>query len=219
MNIKSIGDHTIITEGGRGMYYMFDEKLKIAYEKSDEVVSMLDYREDQMISTQEIIQLIKNKYCPEINISFASFSQAGIDEPYGAMMKTELDNKTSKTVCADIILNSDNDAAFQRFSLLHELGHLVAHAWKPSEEITMDMPNKYVVSTHIDYKITTIKKDEYEKDGYLENEQIANVFALRVLMPSKQFYKRIKEYNNISDVARFFGVSEEAVISRMMIGA
>ena len=201
------------------MYYMFDENLKIAYETSNEITGALSCKEDQMISTQEVIHLIREKYCSDISVIFTSFSKANIGQPYGAMMKTELDNENIEPLKAHIIVNSDNDASFQRFSLLHELGHLVTHAWKKADEIKEKERNKYVVSTHIDYKITSIGKEDYDSSLYLKNEQIANIFALRVLMPSEQFYKKIEKYNNVSDVANFFGVPEDAVISRMMIGA
>lgn len=199
------------------MNYMYSEKLKSAYKKSDELSELLHYDDDRMISTQEILNIIKERYCKKIELSFARFSECGINKPYGAMMRTVLDGE-NKVLSADIVLNTDNDASFQRFSLLHELGHLVTEAWQ-DVDIYKENENRYVVSTHIDYRVTSISEDEYENSKYLTNEQIANIFALRVLMPSSHFYKKMEETNDIKKTAKFFGVAPDAVISRMMIGA
>lgn len=73
------------------MMLMYDEKLKIAYDKSNEVVSLLSYDEKSMISTQAIIDVVEKHYCPEVIIKSASFAKIGISEGYGAMMSTVLD--------------------------------------------------------------------------------------------------------------------------------
>ena len=197
--------------------YMFDERLKKAYEKSDEVSALLSYKDDRMISTQEIIDAVKANYKIEIDIATISFSEIDNLKSYGAMMKTELDGEGKKPQKASIILNADNDIVFQRFSLLHEIGHLVACAWEKDD--ILGNGKKFVVSTHIDYDITNIPEKHYSKNKYMLNEQIANIFALRVLMPTAQFYKKLSEYGDISKVARFFGLTNDAVVSRAMIGA
>ncbi len=197
---------------------MFDEKLKVAYEKAEEFLQHFNHN-NCIISTQDIISSVEQHYCADVDISFTSFKKANIDKPYGAMMKIELDSNEGAPQKASIILNVDNDNKFQKFSLLHEIGHLVMHAWDQNEIFKEKNKQAYVVSTHIDYKITNISKSEYESDRYLLNEQIANVFALRVLMPTKLFYTKIRDCHDLDEVAAFFGVAKEAVISRAMIGA
>ena len=201
------------------MRYMLDTNLKTAYEKSNDFLTMLNLKNDKMVSTQEVIDIVEKHFCPDIDISFGAFSDFGINEPYGAMMKVIINNESKKITNATIILNTDNDATFQRFSLLHEIGHLVMHAWDSTEELSEDNANKYVVSTHINYNITNISEKQYKDNHYLINEQLANIFALRVLMPSDQFISKMKEYKNIADVAKFFGLTEDAVLSRIRIGA
>ena len=98
--------------------------------------------------------------------------------------------------------------------MLHELGHLIIN-----DAAEFNAHDKYVLSTHIDYKITSITKECYDSDKYLLKEQLANIFALRVLMPSEQFYNVTQKFNDISKVSEFFGVTDDAVMSRMMIGA
>lgn len=197
------------------MKYMYDERLRVAYEKSDEVLKSITYDPDKMINTSAVLKYFMSHYCNNIDILKTSFKALNADHPYGAMMLTEVaDGKTDKPSKVTIVLNSDNDAVFQRFSLLHELGHLIT--FDESEEIDSD---NYIISTHINYNVMSISPEQYNQSDYLLKEQIANIFALRVLMPSSQFYKKMEEFNDISEVANFFGLTNDAVISRMMIGA
>ncbi len=132
-------------------------------------------------------------------------------------MKTVLDEDENVTE-ATIIINSSKAAEFQRFSLLHELGHLVTKTWTtPSFEEDASTTH-YTLSTHIDYDVTNISEKEYRSNSYLLREQIANIFALRVLMPSKQFYQKLRDFNDIEEMADFFGLNKEAVVSRAQIG-
>ncbi len=200
---------------------MFDEKFKIAYEKSTEVLEKVKkhpkYRPDSMIETSIVLDCIKEHYCNNIAVTSLSFSNIDIKKPYGAMMLShfsEAEDGTRVPEKAVIALNADNDAIFQRFSLLHELGHLIIN-----DAAEFNAHDKYVLSTHIDYKITSITKECYDSDKYLLKEQLANIFALRVLMPSEQFYNVTQKFNDISKVSEFFGVTDDAVMSRMMIGA
>lgn len=194
------------------MIFMFNPDLRIAYEKSDEVYKALKYTADEMVSTQDIVDIVEQKVDCRILVSRTSFSEVSEKmRNYGAMMWTELNSKNQRI--ANIVLNSDNNSAFQRFSLVHELGHLMT---VQSDDLFIK-DEKYVVSTHIDYQVTSISEKDYENDRFLLGEQRANVFALRLLMPQDVFYKKIKEYDRISEVARFFGLTDEAVISRIML--
>ena len=197
------------------MNFMYEEKLKIAYDKSNEILNNINFQSDSMIDTTIVIDYIRNHYCPVINVLSSSFEKLKIGTSYGAMMLTELSDKSNyQPSSATIVLNADTDTEFQRFSLLHELGHLVTF----NGDEPIDSSN-YILSTHINYNVTSIPKEKYDKNKYLLKEQIANIFALRVLMPSNQFYEKMLELKDISAVAKFFGLTKDAVISRMMIGA
>ena len=212
---------------------MFDERFRIAYDKSDEFLSRVD-NTDGMISIAEALDCAKRFYCPEIYLLQDSFKKLDICDSYGAMMlatfkpmlstsskskKNSSDGNVSeiRATEATIVLNSDKDVLYQRFSAFHELGHLVAidHNTAGKRYIA---PN-FIISTHINYNITSISPKEYNESNYLLNEQIANIFALRVLMPTAIFYLKVRELNNITLVAKFFGVTEDAVMSRMKVGA
>ena len=197
------------------MNYMFEKELMPAYEKSDEICKKLQYESDRMISTQDILDVVKKGYCKDIDVHFIPFDELDVNNRYGAMMRTELDSDKKPTK-ATILINSSKGPKFQRFSLVHELGHLVTGTWTCTNKEDSQV---FTLSTHIDFDITNIDESDYADSEYLLNEQIANIFALRVLMPGKQYYELLRTCGDISEIAKFFGLTEDAVISRAKIGA
>lgn len=197
------------------MSFVCNENLRIAYDLSDEVIRNVRYLPDQPVETAEILDYVKKQYCPSIEMyacSFAKFAEETdpINES-GAMMRIDFQGQ-AHTV--SIVLNSDMSPTFQRFALVQQIGHLVT--LPPDAQID---PDNYNVSTRISYDLMNVNAKDVENDYYLMREQVANVFALRVLMPSEQFYRKIRELGTVTAVAKFFKLTEDAVISRMMIGA
>lgn len=98
---------------------------------------------------------------------------------------------------------------YTRFTIAHELGHLVLHMHYKSDIEKWDQ----------------IKNGEsFNRDGYSEKEFDANEFASAFLMPKNEFYriadkhiaihKDGKKYVNTSVLAAHFNVSEFAAINR-----
>lgn len=201
--------------------FMYDELLKIAYEKSDEIVADLRIDDtEEIIDSQKIIDAVAARVRCKIEVSLLPFSDLHgkvKDDLFpevqncGAMMLTTIE-KGDKI--ADIVLNEDKGPEFQRFSLIHELGHL---STIKNSAALFHADNDYVVSTHINYRVTSIKRDKYRENDFMRNEQLANVFALRVLMPQHAFYNAIKRLDSIKEVAKCFGLSQDAVVSRIML--
>ena len=196
------------------MNFACNEHLRIAYETSDEVLRGVRWQSDQMIDATTVLNFMRQRYCPGIELYARSFagltSSAGSIGNSGAMMWIEFDGRPKSAV---IVLNSDMPMEYQRFSLFQQLGHLAT--LPPDVPVDQD---SYHVSTRIDYDLTDITAEELDNDYYLMREQVANVFALRVLMPSDQFYQKLRKLDSVSAAARFFGLGPDAVISRMMIG-
>lgn len=201
--------------------FMYDNDLRIAYEKSDEIVSDLGIGDTEgIIDSQDIIDAVAKRVGCKVNVSLLPFRDldANVGDNIlfdirncGAMMLTTMEGKKK---VSDIVLNEDKGPIFQRFSLIHELGHLITAG---DDDDLFHANNSYVVSTHINYQVTSIKRDQYRNNDFLLKEQLANVFALRVLMPQKAFYRAIKKLDSIKDVAKCFGLSQEAVVSRIML--
>lgn len=205
------------------MIFMVNKHLEMAYTKSNEIVKALDceYRIG-IIDTEALISAVGQRISCDVIVTSCSFGKIGPNiRNCGAMMLTEAtDNKKT----AKIVLNNDNPEEFQIFSLVHELGHLIideddGYLFHCDAESNRE----YVVSTHVNYNISSIKMTDYidENDNvtseFLLNEQLANIFALRVLMPTKAFFSAIREIDSLSEVAERYGVSQQAVISRIML--
>lgn len=190
---------------------MIDEKLNVAVEKSDLVLKKLKIRKDErMIPTKDILNAVKEITGFKISVGYTSFSEFKELDNCGAMMCVI---KNDDTTFARILINSDNSPKYKRFSLVHELGHLITnrHTISSSE-------NQFMISTHIDQNIFSLDKKVYDKDEYLLNEQIANVFALRTIIPFDALMYRLKNYSDLDEIANIFGVTKEAVISRIALG-
>lgn len=197
------------------MSFILNEQVRAAYEISDEVIQNISYSPEEMIDTSAVVDYVRKRYFPELALfsrSFAGLSMpSGACSNSGAKLRVDLSGPVRK---ATIVLNSDMPPTYQRFCLMQQLGHL---ATLPADA-KLD-PDSYNVSTQINYDIAGISEADLDGNYYLLREQVANIFALRVLMPAAQFYRKMRELNSVTAAARFFGLTEDAVISRMMIGA
>ena len=197
------------------MSFFCNEHLKIAYERSDEIIRSMSCDPERMIDADRIVEHVRRSCCPVIElhtISFAGF-RSGLVPTHGCGAMTRI-NFDAGLRSAVIVLNSDMPAASQRFSLMQQLGHLVT--LPPDAHLDPDI---FHVSAQADLDLLRISEEELVGSRYFLREQIANIFALRVLMPSEQFFRLMRQLRNIQTAASFFGVTEEAVIARMMIGA
>lgn len=192
-----------------------NEDFRIAYQRSDEVLANIKSGRDSLVDVNEVLDYIRAKYFPEFVVYSRSFagigSPAGPCDTCGAMTRLSYNNGEHSAV---IVLNSDLDPAFQRFALMQQSGHLLT---LPADA-ELD-PDSYIVSARISYDLTAITQEDVERDRYLLREQVSNVFALRVLMPGDQFFRKIKELDSVESTARFYRLPSEAIVSRMMIGA
>lgn len=188
---------------------MIDQKMNVAVEKSNLVLEHINFSEnDKLISTSKIIHAVKSITKTQIGIRYIPFSKLNIEENYGAMMRVV---KKNGEEIAEIFINSDNDSEYQRFSLVHELGHLITGRHNLDHD-------GFVISTHIDQNVFSIEEKDYISNSYLLNEQIANVFALRTLIPFKSLMSRLDDSSDLKKIANSFGVTKEAIISRIALG-
>jgi len=119
----------------------------------------------------------------------------------GYIKYTNQENPPSFEICLKKIANE----ARRRFTLAHELGHLILH---------MDFLDKEARKGYDESYYRTIK-------NYTEKELQADEFAASFLMPSQEFIRIASEnmlnYGSEYDVvsiASHFGVSKLAVITR-----
>ena len=204
------------------MWFIMNEDIrkayKEAYEKADEILSIIRYNKtkDELIPTNEIISAVEKKLDVEVKFATYDFNKFVNNETkekcsfvdYGAAMGVVRKNGKARAI---ILLNEKENARKQRFSLVHELGHLMIQGKEGKEE--------FRVSTHIDMNLTSIPEKELEKEGneFLLEEQQANIFALLVLMPREMFDRIKKEKDSIFEMAEIFGVEKDAIFSRFML--
>ncbi len=187
------------------------ERLATIDNAVDSIVREISYRNGVFVKTDSIIFAVTKFTNIEIDFKYAPFSTLVSNfSSCGAIMCV---TDETKKLCAHIILNKEKDLKFRRFSLVHELGHLATGNYYVEEH-----NNQYMICTHIQYDITIPTKDSYQNDPFIEAEDLANAFALKILLPANQFAKKMFEQKNISAVADCFGVTEDAVCSRSLLG-
>ncbi len=189
-------------------------QFELAYQKAYEVLETISFQFKMMVSTADVLKTVER--LTNINIKYTDFDFAELDNAdgkerfsrFGAAMyvSPEGDNRE-----AQILLNSRETIEMQRFSLVHELGHLMLNNMQR-------MDKGFLFSTHIDMDITSISKEALKDDDFAIGEQAANIFALLVLIPDELLVKALKNYDSLDDIAKAFGVEKSAVVSRVMLG-
>ncbi|AXF52090.1 MAG: hypothetical protein [Podoviridae sp. ctcf755] len=175
------------------------QKMSEINDAVNNILNKITIKENKMVSTEDICNAAEQITNSKFNLYSMSLKKE-LDRSFkdcGAITTKDNDNEFT------IILNSDNDAKYRRFSLIHEIGHIVLNA--PNFEI-----GKFVASFHINYKVNHL--DEIT-DVITLNEEMANIFALCVLMPEKNFLNDILK-KDIITVSKIYGVTPEAVKSR-----
>lgn len=204
------------------MWCIMNEDIRKAFkdarEKANVILSMIRYNKekDELIPTNEIIRAVEKKMNVEVKFATYDFKKL-VDKNIpqslnvgkcGAAMCVSQNNGKST---AAILLNERENARKQRFSLVHELGHLMLQGTVCNDG--------FRVSTHIDMDLTSIPTEilEEQDNNFLLQEQQANIFALLVLMPGDMFERVKEEKDSISEIARVFGVEKDAVYSRFIL--
>lgn len=197
------------------MHVVMSKDFNIAFDKAKEVNKRLHRSEDKFVDTNELIKVVKDiSGYRDISVSFLDFSLIDDVKDFGAMLRTEISKENEQQKTANIVVNSVKNVKMQRFSIAHELGHLITESANCEYETPND--GKYTISTHINADITYISKEQYEDNEFLKAEQIANIFALLVLIPDDI---SIKELAQISEetLSAQYGVTTEALYSRMLL--
>jgi Zn-dependent peptidase ImmA (M78 family) len=106
----------------------------------------------------------------------------------------------------EIQISPNKPSARQKFSIAHEIGHLFLHMG-------------YLIKPDLWEKVGDYRDSVYYRLGHNSEEYEANEFAAALLMPEEEFKKVSQQnlkggYYNITKIARYFDVSEQAVKTR-----
>ena len=153
------------------MHWFMDSRVNAAYEKADIVIKQMDYTSGK-VDINDIMRIVSDYSNVKIQIARVDFSKIGKEfSHFGAAMSVT-DNPHANRKDARILLNVTMSPQQMRFSMVHELGHLITEKYN----IT-DNKQQFHISTHIDADFTSFDWDDTEEEALI-NEQIANVFAL-----------------------------------------
>lgn len=189
------------------------EEYKVAYKNANRVLSMIQPSGEDMIRTASVINAVEEILKIDVRFSDYDFSKLGdgtfdFTQFGAAMCVADIDGKRT----ASILLNEKETDEMKRFSLVHELGHLLTQP-----ELT-DFESGFRVSTHIDMRITSIPEEVLDdpQNDFLVKEQAANIFALAVLIPYDILLDVLKHKTH-EKAAKFFGVEVDALSSRKLL--
>lgn len=107
-----------------------------------------------------------------------------------------------------IYLNANDDPARKRFTIAHEIGHLVLH----KEYLESGKEDLTEIKQPVELNRPSRPLDELDEEKRREVE--ANKFAGELLMPQKEFKKAFEESQSIEAVAEIFNVSTPAATVR-----
>lgn len=107
-----------------------------------------------------------------------------------------------------VLVNQDHSKYRQRFTLAHELGHILLH--KGTKPVMID-------SKQVEWR----RENANPEDFYQEVE--ANVFAANLLMPEESIYEYLEfhqifwpDENDVPNMAKVFKVSKAAMRIRLL---
>lgn len=200
-------------------------EFNIAFEKAARIKSRISKNGfgDGFIPLDDIVAAVKKESgFARISVNRQSFSELELPDRFkkaGAMLST-MTHTNSRTKAeekvARIIINSDHHVNMQRFSVAHELGHLITEIPNFTYEEIDD--GKFTISTHVNADITYIPEEDCKDDKYLIAEQVANIFALLVLIPEDIRIRDLKT-QGIDELTGKYGVTEDAIYSRMLLSS
>lgn len=187
------------------MSYSYEKILSKANTAANIVLDeMLSKPNREPLYTDEIKKIIEDRFKVGIEIkstSFKHFKRPACDA--GAFMCRKNKNKFV------ILVNTDKPVAFQRFSIIHEMGHIATGC------LVNDKQNAWIISTNISYDIPSTPPKKDKNQAY---EVIANIFALKVIIPMDMLLEQIKAGKGIKYIASYFMADADAVLARIKLG-
>lgn len=190
-------------------FFMDKETLEKINQEVDKILCGIKYNNSSMVDTNAVLEYLSKE--KNIIVKFSRVNFSNISKKFANMGAYMIYKKENNKKIYKIFINSNHNVVYQRFSLAHEIGHLCL------EDIDNLPEGKIALSTHIDYKLIEIDEKKVKNNQYLLNEQKANIFALKLLMPEKALKISLLNFNSIDDISKAFGVDNAAVFSRLSL--
>ncbi|MGL4946208.1 MAG: ImmA/IrrE family metallo-endopeptidase [Cetobacterium sp.] len=158
---------------------------------------------------------IRNQFGIEVNTPFTyNKLEELVKKLNGRIKKVDYLNydaeiiKKTETIDFEIILSEYPSIQRKMFSIAHELGHLFLHML-------------YLINDN--HWNSLSENQSYKREGLNKLESEANFFAAELLMPEEEYLNQLKKnkilkddnvYFNTQNMAKYFNVSENAIINR-----
>ncbi len=136
----------------------------------------------------------------------------GVDLRLGRSEDSSISGFVTQSGNRQIIgVNASHHRNRQRFTIAHELGHLLLHRFPPDE-------------IHVDHRFPVRFRDDLAADGSDGEEREANLFAAELLMPVRFLKDDIggvsqldaEDEGEIRELARKYQVSAQAMTFRLI---
>lgn len=177
-----------------------------AVNKAKEVIEQLG-ADISVVDTAKVMLIVEKLTGYNIELYRADFSIVDLDN-VGAFTDIKiLKDKNEDVKVAEIFINSNKTIQQQRFSLVHELGHLMMGD-------TLEMSGDSI--THENADITLLDEKDVGVDQNKIIEQKANIFALLVLMPQDSLRRSLRT-NGTLELSGQYNVTERAVLDRLKV--
>lgn len=153
-------------------------------------------REEAEFQAEKLLETSWGKKFPVDPVRIAR--DLGID-----VLEIELDPDIAGAILKEpgqdptIFLNASDSANRQRFTAAHELGHYVMHSNEPDAFDYID------------------NRSSFETDESNMPETFADVFATNLLMPSDEVKRLRRAHYTPTQIASYFGVSQDAAYFRL----
>lgn len=182
-----------------------------AFEAANKVLAYTSRGTDGFVESQSIINAVKSiSGYSNIGLNIQSFKSLDCNNAVSLLNINKKDNEYS----AKILINSDVPPKMQRFALAHELGHILTNA------IDLDYitPNdgKFTISSMVSPDVTLISNDQSSENKFILAEQLANIFAILVLVPDTMNIKTLSSVD-IDTLLSRYGVTSETIYSKLIL--
>jgi Zn-dependent peptidase ImmA (M78 family) len=159
-------------------------------------VNMRPTKEEAVLQAEKLLETTWGKKFPVDPVKIAR--DLGID-----VLEIELEPGIAGAILKQsgqdpmIFLNENDSPNRQRFTAAHELGHYVMHANEPDAFDYID------------------NRSSFEADESNMPEAFADTFASALLMPADEVRRLRREHYTPTQIAAYFGVSQDAAYFRL----
>lgn len=189
------------------------QQFQTAFDRARDINKILKSK-NEYVWTDDIIETIK-AYTNFIDIivlrqSFSQTMETKYHQSFSLInTQMQLDEQGKEEWSATILLNTDYEVVIQRFALVQALGQLATGNYDFMDN------TQYQASNYVDADIGKLLNKTH-KSNAIWAEELANIFAVLVLVPEKIKIDTLKE-TEVEILAKKYGVPIEAIYSKLIL--